>query len=163
MRAVADSLVALKDDADPELKKCAFEGLNAIAKGNFNSIRDLVGDIELFAQQETVVRPELIEEVDLGSFKIKVDKGLTMRKEAFSLLETLLQCTDTIDVDKFVDALVRCLSDPDVDILLLTLNILAKLSSTRSCVIILTKMDGIITAFEKLFKANLKLVSGANS
>jgi hypothetical protein len=56
---------------------------------------------------------------------------------------------------------VRSLSDTAEDALVLALNILAKLSSSRSCVVVLSRMDGIIAAFEKLFKANLKLVSGA--
>ena len=89
LSTVAEDLVCLKDEADPELKKCAFEGLTAIVHGNFSAVRELVGDIENFAHQETVVRPELIEEIDLGSFKIKKDNGLTMRKAAFRLLETL--------------------------------------------------------------------------
>ena len=37
----------------------------------------------MFALQETKIRKELIEEVDLGPFKHKVDNGLGMRKAAF--------------------------------------------------------------------------------
>ena len=83
-----------------------------------------------------------------------------MRKAAFHLLESLYYRTEVIDLNKLVDAVVNGLSDTAEDALVLTMNILAKLSS-RSCVVVLSRMDGIIAAFTKLFTSNLKLVSGA--
>ena len=76
------------------------------------------------------MRPELIEEVDLGPFKQKRDHGVPMRKAAYGLLEILFdRCGDYIDVDKIVDAVVNLgLADLAEEILIPNLNILAKLS-----------------------------------
>jgi len=48
-----------------------------------SDLRPCVGEILNFALQETRIRKDLIQEVDLGPFKHKVDKGLPMRKAAF--------------------------------------------------------------------------------
>lgn len=54
-----------------------------------------------FAHDETSVRKELIDEIDLGPFKHKVDRGLPLRKAAFQLLETLFNRAP----DQLVDVL----------------------------------------------------------
>lgn len=61
-------------------------------------MRETIGEILKFALEETVIRPELLKEVDLGPFKHKVDEGLPIRKAAFQLLETLQdRASDCID------------------------------------------------------------------
>jgi cullin-associated NEDD8-dissociated protein 1 len=40
---------------------------------------------------ETVIKPELITEVDLGPFKHKVDEGIPIRKAAYALLDSLVE------------------------------------------------------------------------
>jgi len=87
---------------------------------------DLIGDIEQFALAETKQRPELIETVDLGPYKIKKDTGVHMCKAAFNLLDTLYTQTEAIDRSKMVDALIGGLDDADEDKLVLCLNILIK-------------------------------------
>jgi hypothetical protein len=106
----------------------------------------------------------LIEEVDLGPFKQKRDHGIPMRKAAYGLLEILYdRSVDHIDIDKLVEAVVNLgMADAAEEILIPCLNILAKLS-TRSGVVVLSKIDAIVTGFEKLFRTNLKLVSSKQS
>lgn len=56
-------------------------------------------DITQFALAETAIRKELIDEIDLGPFKHKVDRGLPVRKAAFQLLETVfIKACDHVDV-----------------------------------------------------------------
>ena len=40
---------------------------------------------------ETLIKPELITEVDLGPFKHKVDEGIPIRKAAYALLDSLVE------------------------------------------------------------------------
>ena len=47
--------------------------------------------MEKVAIHETIIRPELITEVDLGPFKHKVDEGIPIRKAAYSLIDTLVE------------------------------------------------------------------------
>ena len=161
LRTVADDIVSLKAQTDPELKKNALEALTFIVQTNsqnFEGIKDCIGDILEFAFQETQVRPELIEEIDLGPFKQKIDKGLPMRKAAFHLLETTyLRTPDAIDIDKFMEVVVGGLGDPDEIMLVLLLNIVVKLTS-RSCVVVLSRIEALVAALEKLQKVNLKNV-----
>jgi len=77
----------LQNQPDPEVKKNALEAITSIIHSNWSSlkgeIRELLDAILNFALSETHIRKELIEEVDLGPFKHKVDNGLAMRKAAF--------------------------------------------------------------------------------
>ena len=93
VKILTEDLCTLMANADIEVKKNALEALTSIIHGNWhtmkNDLRACIGDILNFALQETTIRKDLIQEVDLGPFKHKVDKGLPMRKAAFQLLETL--------------------------------------------------------------------------
>lgn len=82
-------MIKLKDLKEPEIKQNALEGLTTIVHSSYNSVSQILRDIQNFAYQETEVRKDLIVEVDLGPFKHKVDHGLPTRKAAFQLLETL--------------------------------------------------------------------------
>ncbi len=88
-----EGLLMLQNRPDPEVKKNALEAMTSIIHSNWTSLKSevsaLLDNILGFALSETRIRPELIEEVDLGPFKHKVDNGLAMRKAAFQLLETL--------------------------------------------------------------------------
>ena len=63
------------------------EALTSIIHSNWDllkgELRQSISEILNFALTETRIRKELIEEVDLGPFKHKVDNGLSMRKAAF--------------------------------------------------------------------------------
>jgi len=87
-----------------------------------------------------------------------------MRKAAFGLLEILYdRCADYIDIDKLLEAVVsQGMADGAEEILIPSLNLLAKLG-TRSGVVVLSRIDAIVTGFEKLFRTNLKLVSSKQS
>lgn len=168
LKLLTDDLYMLKDSADVEVKKNALEALTSIIHSNWDllkgELRQSIGDILNFALLETRIRPELIEEVDLGPFKHKVDNGLSMRKAAFQLLETLQdRASDRIDLAQVVDTIVRVgLSDTAEECIVLNLNILAKMSQ-NSIMVVLSCIDNIVTEFQKLFQNNLKLISSQQS
>ena len=87
-----------------------------------------------------------------------------MRKAAYALLEQLYdRCTERIDVDKLVDAVVNMgLADGAEEVVIPSLTILARLGQ-RSGVVVLSRIDAIVAQFEKLFRTNLKLVSSKQS
>ena len=103
------------------------------------------------------MRKELIEEVDLGPFKHKVDKGLSMRKQAYQLLETLLdRCVEQIDPFRLVDEVVLVgLRDQEEEVIALNLLILAKLCAKANAVV-LSRIDQIVGSFNDLFVQNMK-------
>ena len=121
-------------------------------------------DVTAFAHDETSVRKELINEIDLGPFKHKVDRGLPLRKAAFQLLETLFnRASDQVDVLQIVDAIVNSgLTDTEEESVVLTLNVLEKISK-RACVVVFSRIEQITAAFEKLFSSNFKLISQKQS
>lgn len=152
LQMLVEQLVLLKTNSDVEVKKNALEALTSVIHGNWgllkSQMRDFIGEILKFALEETVIRPELIKEVDLGPFKHKVDDGLPIRKAAFQLLETLQdRASDCIDLSKLVDTIVRVgLTDTAEECVVLNLNILAKMSQS-SVMVVLACLDQIVTAF----------------
>ena len=121
-------------------------------------------NVAAFAHDETSVRKELIDEIDLGPFKHKVDRGLPLRKAAFQLLETLFnRASDQVDVLQIVDAIVNSgLTDTEEESVVLTLNVLEKIYKL-ACVVVFSRIEQITAAFEKLFSSNFKLISQKQS
>ena len=105
-------------------------------------LKPKVGLILEFALKETKIRPELIQEVDLGPFKHKVDNGLPMRKAAFQLLETLQErAMESIDLSMVVATIVnQGLSDTAEECVVLNLNILAKMCQ-NSVAVVVSQLD----------------------
>jgi len=164
LMSIIVALICQESETDPEVKKNAIEGLTSIIHSQISlikvPIREFLPRIFGFALTETVIRKELIEEVELGPFKHKVDKGLPIRRAAYQLLETLYEhCSGDVDINKIVDTLVQVgLTDTAEECVVLTLSILAKLCS-RSAVVVISRMEQLINEFEKLFKANLRLIT----
>lgn len=67
--------------------------MTSIIHSNWESLKsEMRSDmpaILAFALHETPINKDLIQEVDLGPFKHRVDNGLPIRKAAFQLLETI--------------------------------------------------------------------------
>lgn len=152
IEVVSVDLIALRKETSPNVKKYALEALATIIHFGWAVVRTQLADITQFALAETTIRKELIEEIDLGPFKHKVDRGLPLRKAAFQLLETVfLKAPDYIDVLQVVDAIVTSgLIDTEEENVVLTLHILAKLTQ-KANVIVLSRIEHIVAAFEKLF------------
>lgn len=87
--------------------------------------------MQSFAFAETPIRKELIEEVDIGPFTQKYDRGIPIRRAAFQLLQTLFEvgALGSDGILKLVEAAVTYgLVDTAEEVVVLTLQILAKVS-----------------------------------
>lgn len=64
--------------------------------------------MQIFAFAEVPIRKELIEEVDIGPFTQKYDKGIPIRRAAFQLLQTIFEvgATQSDGILKLVEHIV---------------------------------------------------------
>jgi cullin-associated NEDD8-dissociated protein 1 len=108
-KIVANNLISLARESDPEVKKNALEGLTTIVHQNWTIVADQLQDLSKFAFTETAIRKELIEEVDIGPFTQKYDKGIPIRRAAFQLLQTLFEvgATSADGILGLVDVIVK--------------------------------------------------------
>jgi hypothetical protein len=157
LHIVTDSLISQRKEKDPELRRASLEGLATIITGNLSTCLDQVGDIEQFALECALADKSLIEEKDLGPFKIKEDHGLPMSKAAYNLLDILYTTSESVDRARFVEVLISGLVDPAEDKIILCLTLLVKVSN-RTCTNVLLKMDSLVAGFEAIFKSNMRLV-----
>ncbi len=79
----AGDLIKMIKDSDLQVKQNALESLSTIVHNHREVLKEEVAVIVANTVPETVIKPELISEVDLGPFKHKVDNGLPIRKAAF--------------------------------------------------------------------------------
>lgn len=49
LKLIAEGLVALKAQPEPEVKKNALDGLTTIIHSNWATLREMMGDVEMFA------------------------------------------------------------------------------------------------------------------
>jgi cullin-associated NEDD8-dissociated protein 1 len=117
--------------------------------------------LEKVAIVETVIRPELITEVDLGPFKHKVDEGIPTRKAAYALIDSLVEkIPDRISVNIIVETVIKGLDDTAEECMVLCLHILGRLILMAPAVVI-SNLDHLVESFDKQIEKNIKLIQGA--
>eukprot|EP00299_Pterocystis_sp_00344_P020314 c9966_g1_i2.p1 GENE.c9966_g1_i2~~c9966_g1_i2.p1 ORF type:complete len:1235 (+),score=329.41 c9966_g1_i2:37-3741(+) len=108
--------------------------------------------------RETVKRPELIRQVQLGPFKHTIDDGLPVRKAALECLDTLFdKAWHLIDLNEVVKNLSEGVDDDDHGIKMLTYHLLIKIAfntSTSHC--LLSVLDKLTGAIQKRLSAKLR-------
>jgi len=77
---VVDFLTVMVDDKELENRRLALTALNSAAHNKPHLIGQHLQSLLPLVYRETVVRPELVREVQMGPFKHKVDDGLEVRK-----------------------------------------------------------------------------------
>jgi hypothetical protein len=87
---LVDMLLTVLQDKDMEIRRLAMTTLNSAAHNKPDLILPHLGELVPFVMAESVIKPELIREVQMGPFKHQVDDGLEVRKV----------CTLLIVVDK---------------------------------------------------------------
>lgn len=113
--------------SDLNVRRAALVTFNTAAHNKPMLIRDLLTDMLPLLYRETLIRKELIREVEMGPFKHMEDDGLDLRKVAFECMYTLLDtCLDRIDIFDFLSHVEHGLKDHS-DILMLTHLMLVRL------------------------------------
>eukprot|EP00741_Cyanophora_paradoxa_P025544 tig00000383_g24650.t1 len=143
--------------ADPDLKvrRAALLTLNSAAHSKPRLIRDMLAGLLPALYGETVKKPELIRQVDLGPFKHVVDDGLEIRKAAFECMDTLLDsCLDRLDTHPFLARIVEGLRD-HYDIKVLCHLMLQKLATAAPSAV-LAALDSLVDPLKETVTASVK-------
>ncbi|KAF2024087.1 TIP120-domain-containing protein [Setomelanomma holmii] len=119
---VVPMLVQMLNEPDLENRRLALMTFNSAMHNKRDIILPALDQLLPLAMKETVVKPELIREVQMGPFKHKVDDGLEIRKSAYetlyALLETSFSRLSPVEVSEFFDRIVAGITDEhDVRIL----------------------------------------------
>jgi cullin-associated NEDD8-dissociated protein 1 len=119
---VVPMLVKMLNESDLENRRLALMTFNSAMHNKPDIILPALDQLLPLAMKETVVKPELIREVQMGPFKHKVDDGLEIRKSAYetlyALLETSFSRLSPLEVSDFFDRIVAGITDEhDVRIL----------------------------------------------
>lgn len=148
-------LLTVLQDADMEIRRLAMTTLNSAAHNKPDLILPHLGQLVPFVMTESVIKPELIREVQMGPFKHKVDDGLEVRKSAYETLYALMETAfSRIASLEFYNRVIAGLSD-DNDIRALCNLMLSKLividpeETTR-------RLDTIAECYRKTLSTKLK-------
>ncbi|KAM3422534.1 hypothetical protein BST61_g35 [Cercospora zeina] len=116
-------------DSDLDNQRLSLATFNSALYNKPDLVLPHLGELLPYAMQATVIRPELIREVQMGPFKHKIDDGLEMRKSAYETLYALLDSPasrERIDISAYYDRIVAGVGD-DHDIKILCCLVLIKL------------------------------------
>jgi cullin-associated NEDD8-dissociated protein 1 len=112
---VIPMLVQMLSEPDLENRRLALTTFNSAMHNKPDIIIPALDQLLPMAMKETVIKPELIREVQMGPFKHKVDDGLEIRKSAYetlyALLETAFSKLSPADLSDCFDRVVAGISD----------------------------------------------------
>ncbi|KXJ93498.1 TATA-binding protein interacting [Microdochium bolleyi] len=152
---LVNMLLTVLQDQDMEIRRLAMTTLNSAAHNKPDLILPHLGQLVPFVMTESVIKPELIREVQMGPFKHKVDDGLEVRKSAYETLYALMETAfSRMGSLEFYNRVIAGLSD-DNDIRSLCNLMLSKLividpeETTR-------RLDTIAECYRKTLSTKLK-------
>ncbi|KAF2111590.1 armadillo-type protein [Lophiotrema nucula] len=112
---VIPMLVQMLKEPDLENRRLALTTFNSAMHNKPDIILPALDQLLPMAMHETIIKPELIREVQMGPFKHKVDDGLEIRKSAYetlyALLDTAFQRLSPIELSDCFDRIVAGISD----------------------------------------------------
>ena len=83
-------LVTMLQDSDMDIRRLAMSTFNSAAHNKPDMILGHLGQLMPYVMQESVIKPELRREVQMGPFKHLVDDGLEVRKvSCYSLTQVI--------------------------------------------------------------------------
>lgn len=77
---LVDMLKTMLEDPEMENRRHAMSTLNSAAHNKADVILGHLNQLMPYVMKETVIKPELIREVQMGPFKHIIDDGLELRK-----------------------------------------------------------------------------------
>lgn len=83
---VISTLTVMLNDSDLENRRLALTALNSATHNKPDIILPHLYELLPLVMKETVTKPELVREVQMGPFKHKVDDGLEVRKVSLQSL-----------------------------------------------------------------------------
>lgn len=153
-KCIGEFLIALQDE-NINVRRVALTTFNSAAHNKPSLVIDLLPQILPLLYHETLVKPELIREVEMGPFKHQVDDGLDLRKAAYECMYTLLDtCQSHLDIFEFLTHVENGLGD-HYDIKMLTYLMLNKLASLCPSSV-LQRMDNLIRPIEDVCRTKPK-------
>ncbi|KAK0635807.1 armadillo-type protein [Bombardia bombarda] len=152
---LVDMLKTMLEDPEMEIRRHAMSTFNSASHNKPELILPHLNQLMPYVMNETVVKPELVREVQMGPFKHIIDDGLEVRKAAYETLYALMETAfSRISIIDLYDRIVAGLSD-DNDIRALCNLMVSKLvyidadETTR-------RLDSIADAFRKTLSHKLK-------
>ncbi|KAI1500564.1 cullin binding protein CanA [Biscogniauxia marginata] len=147
-------LTVLRDDK-LEIRRLGMTTLNSATHNKPELVLPHLSELTPYIMAESVIKPELIREVQMGPFKHQVDDGLEVRKSAYETLYALMETAfSRISSLEFYDRIIAGLGD-DNDIRSLCNLMLSKLividpeETTR-------RLDTIAECYRKTLSTKLK-------
>lgn len=130
---VVPMLVKMLKEPDIENRRLALTTFNSAMHNKPHIILPALDQLLPLAMKETVIKPELIREVQMGPFKHKVDDGLELRKSAYETLYALIESAfsrlSPTDLSDCFDRIIAGIGDEN-DIRILCNLMLTKLMVT---------------------------------
>lgn len=83
---LVDMLKIMLDDPDMEIRRHAMSTLNSAAHNKPGLILGHLGQLVPYVMNESIIKPELVREVQMGPFKHLVDDGLEVRKASHPII-----------------------------------------------------------------------------
>ncbi|KAL2024999.1 hypothetical protein VTK56DRAFT_1 [Thermocarpiscus australiensis] len=153
--SLVDMLKTVLGDPEMEIRRHAMSTLTSAANNKPELILGHLNQLMPFVMNETVIKPELIREVQMGPFKHIIDDGLEVRKAAYETLYALMETAfSRVSIIDLYERIVAGLSD-DNDIRSLCNLMVSKLvyidpdETAR-------RLDSIAEAFRKTLSHKLK-------
>ncbi|KAF2083997.1 TIP120-domain-containing protein [Saccharata proteae CBS 121410] len=117
----------LQEETNLENQRLALTTMSSAVHNKPDIVMPNLDQLLPLAMQQTVIKPELIREVQMGPFKHKVDDGLEVRKSAYETVYTLIETAfSKLNVPDFYDRIIAGISD-EYDVMVLCNLMLTKL------------------------------------
>ncbi|KAI8899213.1 armadillo-type protein [Globomyces pollinis-pini] len=148
IQSMSIQFLRLIGDSDLVVRRMGLSTLHAIAHSKPRLLVTILPEVLQMLYVETQFKEELIEIVEMGPFKHKVDTGLDTRKIAFECMSIIFDhLCSSISISDFSLHIIRGLSDPANEIKIICQQILIKLIDQYPS-IIRTSMTAIVVALK---------------
>ncbi|KAK4250305.1 armadillo-type protein [Corynascus novoguineensis] len=153
--SLVDMLKTALGDNEMDIRRHAMSTLTSAAHNKPELVLTHLNHLMPFVMNETVIKPELIREVQMGPFKHIIDDGLEVRKAAYETLYALMETAfSRVSIIDLYDRIVAGLSD-DNDIRALCNLMVSKLVYLDPDETV-RRLDSIAEGFRKTLSHKLK-------